>query len=321
VAEALQRFYANGKVLLSGEYAVLDGALALALPCRYGQWLELYNHSAQVLHWESYDEQGSCWFSARFGARSLRLIECSDLDTGSRLEDILQEAALLNPDLPLLLRGARLVSRRNFPADWGLGSSSTLLYTVAKLAQVDAFTLSERTFGGSGYDVACAAARGPILYQRSAAQNRPGYVETTFYPDFRQHLYFVYLRKKQNSREGIRRYRSISSDRSTFVQALGAATERLLRATDLQHFQEDLLAHELLVAEYLGMPRVQQQLFDDFPGTIKSLGAWGGDFVLAASAEAPAWIEGYFRKKEYTTILPYDRMVLPPVQSPTEGFR
>lgn len=34
-------FYSNGKLLLSGEYAVLDGALSLAVPTKYGQLLSV----------------------------------------------------------------------------------------------------------------------------------------------------------------------------------------------------------------------------------------------------------------------------------------
>ncbi len=35
-------FSAHGKLLLSGEYFVLDGALGLALPANYGQHLALF---------------------------------------------------------------------------------------------------------------------------------------------------------------------------------------------------------------------------------------------------------------------------------------
>ena len=34
-------FYSNGKLLISGEYFVLDGAKCLALPCKKGQLLKI----------------------------------------------------------------------------------------------------------------------------------------------------------------------------------------------------------------------------------------------------------------------------------------
>ena len=36
-----QTFYGHGKLLLTGEYAVLDGAKALSIPTRFGQSLEV----------------------------------------------------------------------------------------------------------------------------------------------------------------------------------------------------------------------------------------------------------------------------------------
>ena len=35
----MDAFYSHGKLLLTGEYLVLDGALALAVPCKLGQSL------------------------------------------------------------------------------------------------------------------------------------------------------------------------------------------------------------------------------------------------------------------------------------------
>jgi len=48
-------------------------------------------------------------------------------------------------------------------------------------------------------------------------------------------------------------------------------------------------------------------LFSDFSGSIKSLGAWGGDFVLVAHSENPT---AYFKEKGYEVIFSYHQMVL-----------
>jgi hypothetical protein len=55
------------------------------------------------------------------------------------------------------------------------------------------------------------------------------------------------------------------------------------------------------------MKTVKEALFPDFKGIIKSLGAWGGDFVLVISKENP---NEYFIAKGYETIIPYDQMIL-----------
>ena len=59
----MQKFYANGKLLLTGEYLVLDGAQALALPTKHGQGLIIEERKEKGLKWESYDEYGNVGFN------------------------------------------------------------------------------------------------------------------------------------------------------------------------------------------------------------------------------------------------------------------
>ena len=55
--EKNQYFFGHGKILLSGEYLVLDGALSLALPTKVGQSLSVqYTPSfSPTLTWKSFD--------------------------------------------------------------------------------------------------------------------------------------------------------------------------------------------------------------------------------------------------------------------------
>ena len=47
---------ANGKLLLTAEYFVMDGATALALPTRFGQQLSAKDaDKAGILQWQSFD--------------------------------------------------------------------------------------------------------------------------------------------------------------------------------------------------------------------------------------------------------------------------
>ena len=41
--------------------------------------------------------------------------------------------------------------------------------------------------------------------------------------------------------------------------------------------------HERVISESLKMQRVKDKFFSDYWGEVKSLGAWGGDFVLVTS--------------------------------------
>ena len=61
-------FYGRGKLLLSGEYLVLDGAEALALGLQVGQRMRVEDVPGDGLEWKSTEKDGSVWFSARFAA-------------------------------------------------------------------------------------------------------------------------------------------------------------------------------------------------------------------------------------------------------------
>ena len=52
---------------------------------------------------------------------------------------------------------------------------------------------------------------------------------------------------------------------------------------------------------------VKECLFPDYKGTVKSLGAWGGDFVLAISETED--IPNYFLSKGFDICIPYDEIV------------
>ena len=68
-------------------------------------------------------------------------------------------------------------------------------------------------------------------------------------------------------------------------------------------------AHEQVVGETIGIEPVQPRLFRDFPGQLKSLGAWGGDFMLAMSEHGTKEVRNYFATKGLSVVLSYDDMV------------
>ena len=61
-----ESFYSHGKLLLTGEYLVLDGAKGLALPTKLGQWLTVENHEDNSILWTSFDENNEVWFKEEF---------------------------------------------------------------------------------------------------------------------------------------------------------------------------------------------------------------------------------------------------------------
>ena len=298
-------YYSNGKLLLSAEYAVLDGALALAVPTTYGQSLEIIPSDSTTLEWQSLEQHNNVWFSATFDTKTFDIHSCSNSELAETLKRILTQARELNPKFIAGSKGYRTTSQLTFPRNWGLGSSSTLLNNIAQWASINPFALLERTFGGSGYDIACAQHNTPILYQ--LVDKKPTVEEVVFLPSFQNQLYFVYLNQKQDSRAAIANYRKQDFDTLTLVTDLTRITKELFQATTLTDFGSLLTEHEAILSKVLKIAPIKERLFSDYYGAIKSLGGWGGDFVIATGNEKTP---SYFKARGYTTVVPYSDMVL-----------
>ncbi|BFP40438.1 GYDIA family GHMP kinase [Flavobacteriaceae bacterium GF1] len=298
-------YYSNGKLLLSAEYAVLDGALALAVPTTYGQSLEIIPSDSATLEWQSLEHYNEVWFSATLDTKTFDIHSCSNSELAETLKRILTQARELNPKFITGSKGYRTTSQLSFPRNWGLGSSSTLLNNIAQWASINPYTLLERTFGGSGYDIACAQHNTPILYQ--LVDKKPTVEEVVFQPSFQSQLYFVYLNQKQDSRAAIANYRKQDFDTLTLVTDLTGITRELFQATTLTDFESLLTEHETILSKVLKIAPIKERLFSDYYGAIKSLGGWGGDFVLATGNEKTP---SYFKARGFTIVVPYSDMVL-----------
>lgn len=286
---------------------MLDGAKALAVPTKYGQTLKVTANTTDRLNWKSYYNKGAVWFSSAFlRSNDNSIVSEQQNDIAIRLAQVLNVARSLKPNFLNDSIGFDIESHLEFPRDWGLGSSSTLINNIAEWANVDPYKLLKFTFGGSGYDIACASHNKAITYQL-LNDNQRTITEVNFNPTFSKNLYFVHLNKKQNSREGISRYRSNSADKTDLIKTVGEITESIIECNALKDFQELIQKHEYYVSKVIGLPTLQSKLFSDFRGSIKSLGAWGGDFILAASEDEPT---DYFYHKGFKTIIKYEDMVL-----------
>ncbi|TDS12119.1 mevalonate kinase [Maribacter caenipelagi] len=302
----MKEFYSNGKLLLTGEYAILDGAKGLALPTSFGQSLKLRNKNSETIHWFSVDENDDTWFYAEFSKTDFKTINTTDETVSDRLHQILTETQRLNPEFSSSISLYSIIEAKiSFPKDWGLGTSSTLIANMAAWAAVNPYQLLEATFGGSGYDIACATYNTAITYQRNGFE--PIVKEVTFNPDYKDELFFVYLNQKKNSRDAIDSYRSLDINKKELITKIDCITDHILSCNKIIDFEILLDQHEAILSKTLQIPTIKDTLFSDYSRTIKSLGAWGGDFVLATGTEDNMQ---YFKKKGYHTILPYSKMIL-----------
>jgi hypothetical protein len=146
----------------------------------------------------------------------------------------------------------------------------------------------------------------PITY--TLVNGSPRVEKIVFEPEFTKNLYFVYLNQKRNSKSAIADYHTNkTSQLSNYIATINELTQDIIEAKDLELFTQLLNQHETVLSEILKTETVKDTLFPDFDGAVKSLGAWGGDFVLVISKENP---KPYFFAKRYETVIPYEEMIL-----------
>lgn len=301
-----QTFYSNGKLLLTAEYVVLDGAKALAVPTKFGQNLIVKPGKNNEINWTSFDSDASIWFQDTFTFEAIKNKTTSENNSAVKntLIEILHHAQIQNPDF-LQENGFEVETHLTFPRNWGLGTSSTLINNIGQWLQIDAFELLHKSFGGSGYDIACAQTNNPILYWLE--NEKPNFEVVNFDPEFKDNIHFVYLNQKQSSKSAISNYMNKQQSVYKIIPEINQITKNVLLCKDGRSFALLMEKHQAVMSNVLETLTVKEQLFSDFKGVIKSLGAWGGDFVMVISKENPTT---YFKNKGYETIIPYQEMIL-----------
>ena len=289
------RLYSNGKLLISGEYAILDGALSLATPILFGQYLEILEDDSKYIKWTSKNSNGKIWFQCRIYRENLELDKSSSSKISNTLIEIIKSIRVFNPNF-LINSGANITTKLTFDKDWGLGSSSTLISNLSKLAEIDPFKLNNKIFNGSGYDIACAGSNSPLLF--SISENKKYIREVNFRPVFHENIYFIYLNRKQNSLNEVKKYKKIKPSKE-LISEISEITENILNCSDQKIFNELICSHEQIISKLISKTTIKKELFNDFNGEIKSLGAWGGDFIMVSSEDNPL---NYFENKGYNTV-------------------
>lgn len=295
--------FSPGKLLITSEYFVLDGALALAVPTKLGQdfyWSETENDEAIIL-WEAYHED-KFWLKASINYQNWEILETNLPESATFILKVLQNVQKLSSEKFQGKISYHFKTNLQFPANFGLGSSSTLMNNLAEFANIDAFLLNELSLGGSGYDIAVAQEKSAIVYQ-----NNPRKIEkVNFRPHFLDDLIFIHLNQKQDSREGITTFKSRPKS-VNLKNEFSEITERVLRCENLEEFSELMILHESKLSEFLEMETVKEKYFKDCPSFVKSLGAWGGDFVLASKFGD---FKNYFFDKNYKNIFGWKDLIV-----------
>ena len=301
----MNKYYSNGKLLISGEYLILEGARALAMPVKYGQCLKVEESSSSKIIWQT-NVKDKPWFNAEFDNR-FNIIKTGNNDKAGYLSILLKAARRLNPDFVLDF-GYNILSEINFDINWGLGSSSSLISNVAYWANIDPFQLFMLVANGSGYDIACARSDKPIIYRLDNGD--ADYKPVDFSPGFHRQIYFAYLGKKQNSEKSISLFKQKAKVSEKMINDISQITDAFLICKSIDEFSLLIAEHEQITSNVLNETPVKKAFFKDFDGQIKSLGAWGGDFVMIASKMPFDKIKNYFLKKNIDVLFTFESIML-----------
>ncbi|KNB62451.1 MULTISPECIES: GYDIA family GHMP kinase [Chryseobacterium] len=296
--------YSPGKLMLTSEYFAVDGALVLAVPTKLGQefFFEEKHDGKSIIFWEAY-HQNKLWLKAVIDYKNWQILETNITSSAEFILKVLKNVQSLSEIKFKNTYTYHLKTNLQFPPDYGLGSSSTLMNNLAEWANIDPFHLNTISLGGSGYDIAVAKAKSAVLFQ-----NKPEirFEKINFSPKFKDELIFIHLNQKQDSREGINHYKSKIKSQN-LVDEFSDLTRNILLCNELENFSDLMLLHEQKISDFIEIPTVKSKFFPDCPTFVKSLGAWGGDFVMSAKFEG---FEDYFWGKGFSTVFDWCDLIV-----------
>lgn len=271
----------------------MNGAKALAIPTRYGQ--ELCITESTSFEWLSVDEMGETRLHLNHAESSI-----AKTQEEKTLIEILSSIKGFVPR-------NRYKMVADFPKDWGLGSSSTLLAVLSDYYGVDPYVLNQQVFHGSGYDIACAFSETPIMYR--IHESKPHISSVHLEPRLTESIYFAYLGRKQNSKEAIQHFQHMKHEKEIATEMINEITEEILDKQNYPDWLYLLDKHEELIAKTLKLERVKDNILKGFPFFSKSLGAWGGDFIMILSDAPYTDIKTELNKKNLQITFPYIEII------------
>jgi len=294
-------FFVPGKILLSGEYALLEGSVGAAMVSKFGQyltltssqissnlskdyWLEFSSQREQEVltafinpsTWECVSEEKKWHEACSFFKKN----KCS-------LHFYLQEYKNQNKDKNKGLKGN---FHCNFNLSWGLGSSSSWICLLSYLIDFNPYDLNSFLFKGSGYDIAVG------LYQQDLLFSKPSHISLASFPLLSKkkyqeqgHAFFAFMGKKISSQQSLEMAYAQNKKRPLFSQKeinlISSFSRALSFSSRIEEWMKILQEQDLLLSFILGRSTLQHSFFSDFPGTIRPLGAWGGDLVLGLTTQ------------------------------------
>lgn len=292
-------FKASGKLLLFGEYLVLRNSKSLAVPLNVGQQLEVAPQTEEGVVWKSF-EGDSCWLEINL-SENFVIVSSTDNEKAQIVQQLLKFIQKKKPNLKL--NRLKFKVNLDFDREFGFGTSSTFISLLSQWSGVDPYLLLENSFGGSGYDIAAATAEAPIVY---TIKNKV-LEEVELSNEITDNLLFVYLGKKQISSKEIAKFKAKEVS-DVQIKNMNTIVDKASHCVEITEWENLMKESENMLSSILNLPTVKERFFSDYPFEIKSLGAWGGDFVMATCRDLDE-AKSYFLRKEMYVCYTYREIV------------
>lgn len=298
----------NGKILLSGEYVILNGGWGLAFPSKIKhQKIYINKIKKKYIFWESINNKNKIWFQAIFILPTLKIIKHNNFIIAKKLKKLLTCIKSYKDTIFNQNHGFYIKTILNFPITWGLGSSSSLIYGLSKWLNINPFNLlwKYNNNKGSGYDIACNLSDDPLLYK---IENKHPKIITlkNFYLPFIDKLYLAYTNKKQQTNKEIIRYNKNKTINLNIINNISLITLNIIKCIKLKIFEKLISKHENIISKIINKPTIKNIYFEDYKGIVKSLGAWGGDLILITKRKG---MKSYFKNKGFQHIYPFKNII------------
>jgi len=284
-------FRAHAKILLFGEYLMLDGYLGLAIPLRHGQTLTVEPRKKKGIQVHGYTVDGLVWQDEVWPSTQSSLFHKS-------LTWLATQWYLPSGDWTL-------TTQLSYPQHWWLGSSSTFLDLLAQWTGCDPFALYRAVSLWSGYDIACARQKKPLLYDPLTMDSQAVDLESSLLAS----MYCVPCGQKQSSDKAIAQYRARSHqgpdqyDRCEFLDGL-------LYEQTVWWWIQGMTYHDEVIVSLIDQPALMttQPRIGEI-GYGKWLGAWWWDCFLILSDQGYEDVRAACHAAWYDTCIPLQMMM------------
>jgi mevalonate kinase len=255
----MRSFFAPGKIMLTGEYLVMNGFDCIALPTKLGQWMHVWEFetptgSSDFIMYQAKDVNGNVWFETKILLPNFEIVDPAQIEN-IQVDRIVGILKLADSEFWQAGKSIRIETVLEFERTTGLGSSSTLVKLFSDYLNVDPFKIQFEIFGGSGYDVAVAKFQKPLIYWLTEDDSHWKYWKLN--SELSHNWYVVFYGQKMDSRasvSGVQEALNHIAEDGFYTAQFDKILEMSKNATDMISLESSLEMYQMLLAQALLIP-------------------------------------------------------------------